>query len=314
VTRDEAAAEQSPPGVSSIKVVSELTGLPMGTLRAWERRYGFPKPSRREGSNRRVYSNEQIDRLRVVSQALERGYRPGDVIPLTPAELHELLSNDTGARGAPGGRAIADVPALIGLLLRDEVRRIEDELRLAATALGPKRFVTELAQPLAQAVGQAWAAGTLAIRQEHVMTECLTTQLRWLLAAQQDAEGSPTVVLSTLPGESHTLGLQMVAVYLALSAAKPRLLGANTPPEQVIAAAEAFGARVVGIGLTAAADPVVARLELERLARGLPTPLALWVGGGGARALGKVSARIQPIDSWLALDAALARARQRTRS
>ena len=146
------------------------------------------------------------------------------------------------------------------------------------------------------------------------MTECLTTQLRWLLAAQQDAEGSPTVVLSTLPGESHTLGLQMVAVYLALSAAKPRLLGANTPPEQVIAAAEAFGARVVGIGLTAAADPVVARLELERLARGLPTPLALWVGGGGARALGKVSARIQPIDSWLALDAALARARQRTRS
>jgi DNA-binding transcriptional MerR regulator/methylmalonyl-CoA mutase cobalamin-binding subunit len=314
VTRDEAAAEQSPPGVSSIKVVSELTGLPMGTLRAWERRYGFPKPSRREGSNRRVYSNEQIDRLRVVSQALERGYRPGDVIPLTPAELHELLSNDTGARGAPGGRAIADVPALIGLLLRDEVRRIEDELRLAATALGPKRFVTELAQPLAQAVGQAWAAGTLAIRQEHVMTECLTTQLRWLLAAQQDAEGSPTVVLSTLPGESHTLGLQMVAVYLALSAAKPRLLGANTPPEQVIAAAEAFGARVVGIGLTAAADPVVARLELERLARGLPTPLALWVGGGGARALGKVSARIQPIDSWLALDAALARARQGTRS
>jgi DNA-binding transcriptional MerR regulator/methylmalonyl-CoA mutase cobalamin-binding subunit len=286
----------------------------MGTLRAWERRYGFPKPSRREGSNRRVYSNEQIDRLRVVSQALERGYRPGDVIPLTPAELHELLSNDTGARGAPGGRAIADVPALIGLLLRDEVRRIEDELRLAATALGPKRFVTELAQPLAQAVGQAWAAGTLAIRQEHVMTECLTTQLRWLLAAQQDAEGSPTVVLSTLPGESHTLGLQMVAVYLALSAAKPRLLGANTPPEQVIAAAEAFGARVVGIGLTAAADPVVARLELERLASGLPTPLALWVGGGGARALGKVSARIQPIDSWLALDAALARARQRTRS
>ena len=314
MTRDEAAAEQSPPGVSSIKVVSELTGLPMGTLRAWERRYGFPKPSRREGSNRRVYSNEQIDRLRVVSQALERGYRPGDVIPLTPAELHELLSNDTGARGAPGGRAIADVPALIGLLLRDEVRRIEDELRLAATALGPKRFVTELAQPLAQAVGQAWAAGTLAIRQEHVMTECLTTQLRWLLAAQQDAEGSPTVVLSTLPGESHTLGLQMVAVYLALSAAKPRLLGANTPPEQVIAAAEAFGARVVGIGLTAAADPVGARLELERLARGLPTPLALWVGGGGARALGKVSARIQPIDSWLALDAALARARQRTRS
>lgn len=309
-TRHESAAKQSQSGLSSIKVVSELTGLQMGTLRAWERRYGFPKPTRREGSNRRLYSNEQIERLRVVAQALERGYRPGDVIPLAPGELQALLGNDTGARGAPGGRAIADVQALIALLLRDDVRRIEDELRLAAAALGPKRFVTELAQPLAQAVGQAWAAGTLAIRQEHVMTECLTTQLRWLLAAQQDAEGSPTIVLATLPGESHTLGLQMVAVYVALSAAKPRLLGANTPPEQVIAAAEAFGARVVGIALTPAADPVVGRRELQRLASGLPTRVALWVGGGGARALGKVSARIQPVDSWLALDAALARARQ----
>jgi DNA-binding transcriptional MerR regulator len=310
VTRPESAAEPSQAGVSSIKVVSELTGLQMGTLRAWERRYGFPKPTRREGSNRRLYSNEQIERLRVVAQALERGYRPGDVIPLAPGELQALLQNDNGARGAPGGRAIADVPALIALLLRDEVRHIEDELRLAAAALGPKRFVTELAQPLALAVGQAWAAGTLAIRQEHVMTECLTTQLRSLLAAQQDADGSPTIVLATLPGESHTLGLQMVAVYLALSAAKPRLLGANTPPEQVIAAAEALGARVVGIALTTAADPVVGRHELQRLARGLPMSVALWVGGGGARALGKVSARIEPVDSWLALDAALSRARQ----
>ncbi|HEX2873181.1 MAG TPA: MerR family transcriptional regulator [Polyangiaceae bacterium] len=296
--------------MSSIKVVSELTGLQMGTLRAWERRYGFPKPTRREGSNRRVYSNEQIERLRSVAQALERGYRPGDVIPLDPAGLQALLENDSPARGAPGGRAIADVQALIALLLRDEVRRIEDELRLAAAAMGPKRFVTELAQPLAQAVGQAWAAGTLAIRQEHVMTECLTTQLRGMLAAQPDADGSPTIVLATLPGETHTLGLQMVAVYVAFSAAKPRLLGANTPPEQLIAAAEALGARVVGIALTPAADLVVGRRELQRLARGLPLSVALWVGGGGARALGQVSARIQPVDSWFALDAALARARQ----
>jgi MerR family transcriptional regulator, light-induced transcriptional regulator len=302
--------EPSSAGVSSIKVVSELTGLPMGTLRAWERRYGFPKPSRREGSNRRLYSNEQIERLRVVAQALAQGYRPGDVIPLTPGELRDLLGNDSGGRAALGGHAIADVPSLLALLLRDEVRRIEEELRLAAAALGPKRFVTELAQPLAWAVGQAWAAGTLAIRQEHVMTECLTTQLRSLLVAQQDADGSPTIVLAALPGEPHTLGLQMVAVYLALGAAKPRLLGANTPPEQVIAAAEAFGARVVGIALTPSADPVAARRSFRRLAAGLPASVALWVGGGGARLLGKISPRIEAVDSWLALDAALARARQ----
>lgn len=300
---------EGPAGVSSIKVVSELTGLPMGTLRAWERRYGFPRPSRREDSNRRLYSNEQIERLRSLATAVSHGYRPGDVIPLPPSELEVLLGNNVEARAAPGGRTIADVPTLMDLLVHDDVKQIEDELRLAAAALGAKRFVTVLAQPLALAVGQAWADGRLAIRQEHLMTECLTTQLRALLSAQQAADGSPVIVLTTLPGEPHTLGLQMVALYVALSAAKPRLLGASTPPEQVIAATRALGAQVVGITLTPTADLVSARRDLQRLARGLPATVSLWAGGAGVRALGRVSSRVQSVESWTALDAALARVR-----
>ncbi len=303
-------AAPGPTGVSSIKVVSELTGLQMGTLRAWERRYGFPKPARRADSNRRLYSNEQIERLRTVARAVAHGYRPGDVIPLPASELQALLRSEVVARVAPGGGPIADVPALIDLLVRDDVKRIEDELRLAAAALGAKRFVTELAQPLALAVGQAWAGGQIAIRQEHLMTECLTTQLRALLSVQQAADGSPTIVLTTLPGEPHTLGLQMVALYVALSSAKPRLLGANTPPEQVIAATRALGAQVVGITLTPTADLVGARRDLQRLARGLPESVALWVGGAGVRGLGKVPARVQAVESWPALDAALAQVRR----
>ncbi len=66
-------AASDPTGVSSIKVVSQLTGLQMGTLRAWERRYGFPMPARRADSNRRLYSNEQIERLRTVAGAAAIG-------------------------------------------------------------------------------------------------------------------------------------------------------------------------------------------------------------------------------------------------
>ena len=299
------------PEESSIKVVSELTALPMGTLRAWERRYGFPKPERREGSNRRVYSSAQIERLRIVAQALGRGYRPGDVIQMPLNELRALLNGTPEARSAPGGGSIADVTALIELLEQDDAKRIEDELRLAAAALGTKRFLVELAQPLAVAVGQAWADGRIEIRQEHLMTECLTTQLRALLAIHQVADGEPTVVLTTLPGEPHTLGLQMVALYLSLGAAKPRLLGASTPPNQIIAAAHAFGAEIVGIALTASADLTAARRDLQRLARSLPSSVALWLGGSGASALSRLPERIESIGSWPAIDAALARARAR---
>ena len=141
------------------------------------------------------------------------------------------------------------------------------------------------------------------------MTECLTTQLRALLAIHQVADGGPTIVLTTLPGEPHTLGLQMVALYLSLAGAKPRLLGASTPPNQIIAAAHAFNAEVVGIALTPAAELAAARRDLQRLARSLPNSVALWLGGAGASALGKLPERIESIVSWAQLDSALARAR-----
>jgi methanogenic corrinoid protein MtbC1 len=282
----------------------------MGTLRAWERRYGFPQPVRRRDSNRRLYSAEQLGRLRHVAHLLERGYRPGDVIHKTEPELAELLG--TNATPMPEATSsVADVPALLALLAADDAKGIEEQLRLAAAAWGPKRFVTELAHPLARAVGDAWAKGELLIRHEHLMTECLTTQLRALLAAHQDVEGAPHVVLGTLPGESHTLGLQMVAVYLALSAAKPRLLGANTPPDEIVSAARALGATVVGIAVSPGAEMPATRRQLRLLAAGLPSSTALWVGGAGAGALGDLPAPAEVVPSWLAIDEALARARRR---
>jgi len=309
--KTDTTGKPSPETSHSIKVVSELTGLPMGTLRAWERRYGFPRPERRRDSNRRLYSTEQLGRLQQVAQLLERGYRPGDVIHKREPELAQLLGMGAGpSPNATMSGSEVDVSALLELLAADDAKGIEERLRLAAAAWGAKRFVTELAHPLAQAVGEAWAKGELLIRHEHLMTECLTTQLRALLSAHQDVDGAPRVVIGTLPGESHTLGLQMVAVYLALSAAKPRPLGPNTPPDQIVSAAIELGASVVGIAVSPVAEVSSTRRQLRRVAAGLPPSTAMWVGGGGVKALGALPGKAEAVGDWMALDGALARARR----
>ncbi|MET0792157.1 MAG: cobalamin-dependent protein [Polyangiaceae bacterium] len=298
-------------GPSSIKVVSQLTAIPMGTLRAWERRYGFPKPARRKDSNRRLYSAVQVEQLQNVARALEHGYRPGDVVHMPRSQLRALLAKAPAPPLTPNVQGVADIASLVRLLARDDVKGVEAELRFAAAALGAKRFVTECAQPLAETVGQAWAEGRLAIRHEHLLTECLSTRLRALLAVHQDADGEPTVLLSSLPGESHTLGLQMVAVYLALSGAKPRLLGANTPPDQIATAARALGAAAVGLAVTPALGIPETRRELQLLTRALPRSVAVWLGGSGVSALGRLPSRTEPVLSWAAIDGALARVRGR---
>ena len=69
-SRRKAARAAASVSGETIRVVAKRTGLGMDTLRAWERRYGFPKPERRPGSNRRIYSPAAVERLASLLVAL----------------------------------------------------------------------------------------------------------------------------------------------------------------------------------------------------------------------------------------------------
>jgi DNA-binding transcriptional MerR regulator len=285
----------------------------METLRAWERRYGFPKPVRRAGSNRRLYSTADVERLAAIQRALRRGYRVGDVIHKTAEQLDELAS--TWIREVPTLEAapLSNAPpigALIDFLARYELTELEAQLRRFATALGPRRFVTDLAHPFVVKVGEGWEQGNLSVAHEHLATECLITQLRQMLASYQELDARPRVLLATLPGELHTLPLQMVALYLAAIGAKPRLLGGSTPLSEIVASAATLRADVVGVTVTATADGRQARKDLQELRRCLPMAAPLWVGGGGASELKLDENGILVLTSWGAIDEALAQLRE----
>lgn len=315
-------------GGNTIRVVSASTGLAMETLRAWERRYGFPRPERRAGSNRRLYSAADIERLVAIQRALERGYRVGDVIGKTIAELGALTdasgdrasasryssppAGTAGASGSAGATGSAGTVELIELLAREQLHELEARLRNAAVALGPRRFITDVAHPFAVGVGQAWAESRISIHHEHLATECLVTQIRQMLASFQGIESRPLVLLATLPGEAHTLPLQMVALYLVAVGAKPRLLGGSAPPRAVAECAERLGVDAVGVTVTAAADRKRARKDVKSLRGELPGGMPLWIGGAGAEALSVAGDGTHAVTSWEAIDEAVARCRDRS--
>lgn len=299
----------------SIRIASQRSGIPIETLRVWERRYGGPTPQRQDGGNRRLYSDAEIERLRWVARGLAGGFRAGDVAAKSQAELEELIGPEPPRPPAEALPPWASVAHLVELAGRDDLRAIEDALRLGAVALGARRFVVEVVQPLATAVGEAWRADRIEVRQEHAVSEIIATQLRHMLATYQDVAGHPTVLLTTLPGEPHALGLAMVALYLTLSGAKPRLLGPSTPPDQIVRAARALHARVVGLTVTPASDPDATRGAVTQLARALPAGVSLWLGGSAAIDVAPSGddsrdGRIRVVGSWEEIDAALAAVRE----
>lgn len=296
---DPSEGEAKPPSVDgySIRVVSRLTGLSADTLRMWERRYGFPKP-RRKPHGVRVYGDDHLSRLLVITQALNLGYRPGEAIRTEPEELERLLSASARARVAGKRSEVPSVSEAISRLAADDVDGVKALLSQAAALLGAQAFVSDFAAPLSQRLGDAWASQRLQVRHEHLMTDLLATQLRILRTAYENSSRGPRLVLCTLPGELHSLGLDMVALYTAVVGITPRNLGTALPPVEILRATSSLGAAAVGLSLSSSSRPDQAIAPIHWLLKELPRTTLLWLGGASAPLLQLDDSRVRIVSEW----------------
>lgn len=300
------APDQEPTdsGGYSIRVVARLSGISADTLRMWERRYGFPAPQRTE-TNVRLYSPEDVDKLILVSRALKAGYRAGEVIRRDAAAIKQLLASSAHAELEPKG-STPTLQSLLESLLREQPDAMRSELRQAAAVLGARRFVVEVAAPLLDQVGSGWASGRLQVRHEHLMSALLSSTLGLLLSTYEPVPGAPSVLLASLPNEQHSLGLDMVAVYLAVGGVTPRVLGADTPPDQIVEAAHALNVSAVGISISASSSLDATTGHLRWILGELKGDVPVWLGGKQARQLSFTHPRLLLTPDWRDLDQRIA--------
>lgn len=272
-----------------IAAVEKETGLAKDTLRAWEKRYGFPQPLRDAAGDRR-YPPEQVQRLQLISRLLDAGLRPGKVVGLSDEALQEQLANLPPRRADTTGRAEAREPVgahqallqeLLDTISASDPVALRHALIRAQLGMGLAAFVTELVAPLTTAVGQAWAQGRFEVFEEHLFTEVLTGVMRNAIASltTPPGPGGPRVLLTTLPQEQHGLGLLMVEALLALEGCACISLGTQTPLGDVVQAAQAHRADVVALSFTSVQNGANVVASLRSLRAQLPASVALWVGG-----------------------------------
>ncbi|MCC5868860.1 MAG: MerR family transcriptional regulator [Gammaproteobacteria bacterium] len=84
--------------VYGIRAVSRLTGVQAVTLRAWERRYGAVKTRRTGSGGRRLYSQEDVQRLSLIKSLVDLGESVSHVATLPTAELNARLDASLSAR------------------------------------------------------------------------------------------------------------------------------------------------------------------------------------------------------------------------
>jgi hypothetical protein len=299
----------------SIGALAAATGIPVETIRTWERRYGFPE-AQRKPSGHRVYPVAMVPRLRRIAQALARGHRAAEAVAATEQALDRLLAAVPERAPAPA-LAIpsaftgpSDMAGLLSLVSVFAAEPLRQRFQLEWSRLGPLVFLEQVAAPFLVALGAAWQDGSVEVRHEHFASAVLGDFLRTVRQPLEDRASGPVAALATPPGELHGLGLQMAAIVFAMAGWRPLVVGVDTPLDQI--AALARDVPVAAVALSLVQPRVQSEEQVRSLRRRLPRHVPLLVGGSGARRVSvrsglEVLADLGRLDGWLRARGAAAR-------
>lgn len=259
-----------------IAVVERETGIPKDLLRQWERRYDFPKPLRDAAGDRR-YALEDVQRLKLIRRLLDNGHRPGKLVALAMPQLQTMLESASPRLAISEATVGGD---FLQVLQGHDALAVRQLLRHRLLELGLRRFVCEFLPAANLQIGEAWQQGLLQVYEEHLYAEELMRVMRETLATLPASVSAPRVMLTTCPGEQHTLGLLMVEALLRLSACDTIAFGAQMPLSEIASAAVNHRVDIIVLSFSQSYHGNVGK-DLQTLRGSLPESVEIWLGGAG---------------------------------
>ncbi len=258
-----------------IQVVSEMTGVPSPTLRAWERRYGIPTPAR-TASAYRLYSDRDVAMVRKLRDLCANGMSIAEA-----ARVVKTSEDGAASLSTPDGDPfVVATQRLLDAVMAFDARAIEREVARAqylgaATAVFEKVF-----SPAMRRVGDLWHEGKLSVAQEHLASTCLGDTVRAMARLTNPDDATRVVLLACFAEEEHLLPVYGVALRLSSWGIATVTLGVRTPPESVAEAVLRMRVTGVGLSISTSLSPDRAAALVEQYASacaGVPW----FVGGAG---------------------------------
>ena len=273
-----------------IAVVAERTGLSQDLLRVWERRYRAVTPGR-GADDKRLYSDADVERLRLLDAAVRGGRRIGNVARLGSGELASLVHGDQAAARAPAARPQDRLPdsalidAMMGAIRAFDSRTFDDQLRRAAAQEGVPKFLESVVAPLLRAVGDEWHGGRLTVAQEHFASAAAADMVGQAMRSMSAARDAPRLLVTTLPESRHVIGAILAGAMAATDGWHVIFLGAELSPGDIVSAAAKSDADAVALSVTYTPDPADTIEQIRLLRATLPAGVFLIVGGSAIQAV-----------------------------
>lgn len=216
----------------SMKRASELLGIPVVTIRAWENRYGIISPNRSSGGHRQL-DDDDLAKLGFLKDQIEKN-------GLKISEAVELLQQSESAPAKPAadssmnGRmygSLAD--KLYDELMRFDSAQADQTIDLAFALYDFEESLRRIIVPVLYRVGAEWEAGKIKVVQEHFASETIMRRLSALFRVFPINPSLPVVLAFCPEGERHHLGLLSFSLFLRKRGVNVLYAGPDTPLKEL---------------------------------------------------------------------------------
>lgn len=274
----------------TIKSVSQRTGLSAHVIRVWERRYGAVQPQR-TGTNRRLYSEDEVQRLELLHRATKAGHNISQAAKLPTEKLREILLQVAATSPLPvmdadqaEGLDAALISKCLNAVKRLDAVELDAVLERGMIRLGHMGFLSRLMAPLSQQVGELWCTGELTAAHEHFLSASLRTLLGQSIRQFAQSDTAPGIVVATPAGQLHELGAMIVAAAASNLGWRVTYLGTSLPAAEIAGAAMQHKVGAVALSLVYPEDDRGLPAELSNLRRYLAAEIKILAGGRAAPA------------------------------
>ncbi len=213
----------------TIKDLENLSGIKAHTIRIWEQRYQFLKPSRTD-TNIRYYSSEELKKLLNVALLNKYGFKISHIGKMCETELKEKIL----AINSQQAQLERIVNELIQCMIDLNTEKLEFILDNHIAARGIERTIIQIIWPYMEKIGILWLTNHINPAQEHLVSNIIRQKL--IAGIEKVSPGfktNKTVLLFLPESEYHELGLLFISYLLKCKGISVIYLGANVPLDDV---------------------------------------------------------------------------------
>jgi MerR family transcriptional regulator, light-induced transcriptional regulator len=245
----------------NIQVASKLSGVGIHTLRAWEKRYKVVTPKRND-SGRRLYSQEDITKLQLLSELCTLGSSIGTIANKTIEDLRAILKKLGRNEFKQNGEEIAVIDtqekskeSLNNLLLGLEYFKLDvisHEITKLKLSSSLKNLVFQVLSPLLSEVGMRVYRKEFSIAQEMALSSILKFHIGQIIyrAYETKSKNPHRIAIAAPESNFNEFGILLSSILCAHYGVNFFYLGANLPASALVDAAKSIEADIVLVYVT----------------------------------------------------------------